>query len=464
MLVRLFVRGFKSLYESEVFFGPFTCVAGPNGVGKSNLFDAILFLSDLSSLSLIEAAARVRDPLGRSGDIAQIFSRTSGRRKSVYIEADILVPTEIVDDFGSKVKPSASFLRYIIEMEYEHKGHGHERIKLIKEELSYIPKDEAKLGMGFSYENKFFRSVVFGKKFTKYISTEEGDQGNIIVLHQDGMQGRPYKIPAESSPRTMLSSINTASHATVLSAKREMQSWLLLQLEPSSLRQPDSFNDEAKVSSSGAHMPNTLLRLNKNYEIENELADILPDIKCIEVDKDDGRRLNTILVKSKDNISYPARSLSDGTLRYLALSIISADPQSGRMICFEEPENGIHPSRVHRIIKLLRGMTVDTSYAVDDDNPLRQVIINTHSPIVVADLSVDELLLAKAVSRGNFLYTDFFHLHGSVRSEIMKSGQNKSVGRGEIQKYLKLIGYDQLDKNPLRNSVADFAFQQELDF
>lgn len=40
MLTRLEVDGFKNLLDFPVDFGPFNCIAGPNGVGKSNLFDA----------------------------------------------------------------------------------------------------------------------------------------------------------------------------------------------------------------------------------------------------------------------------------------------------------------------------------------------------------------------------------------------------------------------------------------
>ena len=44
MLTRLRVNGFKNLIDVDLHFAPFTCIAGVNGVGKSNLFDAILFL------------------------------------------------------------------------------------------------------------------------------------------------------------------------------------------------------------------------------------------------------------------------------------------------------------------------------------------------------------------------------------------------------------------------------------
>jgi AAA15 family ATPase/GTPase len=56
MLTRLKVSGFKNLVDVDVRFGTFTCIAGANGVGKSNLFDAIRFLSALASLPLVEAA------------------------------------------------------------------------------------------------------------------------------------------------------------------------------------------------------------------------------------------------------------------------------------------------------------------------------------------------------------------------------------------------------------------------
>jgi AAA15 family ATPase/GTPase len=72
MLTRLKVNGFKNLQDVDVRFGPFTCVAGSNGVGKSNLFDAIHFLSLLADKTFVEAAATVRRPEGRVGDVSSL--------------------------------------------------------------------------------------------------------------------------------------------------------------------------------------------------------------------------------------------------------------------------------------------------------------------------------------------------------------------------------------------------------
>lgn len=61
MLNRLKVSGFKNLMDVDIRFGPFTCIAGPIAVGKSNLFDAIRFLSALADRPSLAERARWRE-------------------------------------------------------------------------------------------------------------------------------------------------------------------------------------------------------------------------------------------------------------------------------------------------------------------------------------------------------------------------------------------------------------------
>jgi predicted ATPase len=77
MLTKLEIRGFKNLLDVQVEFGPFTCIAGANGMGKSNVFDAIEFLSYLASEPLAEASQRVRGASGMRGGDPRDLSNTA---------------------------------------------------------------------------------------------------------------------------------------------------------------------------------------------------------------------------------------------------------------------------------------------------------------------------------------------------------------------------------------------------
>ncbi len=105
-------------------------------------------------------------------------------------------------------------------------------------------------------------------------------------------------------------------------------------------------------------------------------------------------KLLTVLLTDRYGTELPAKALSDGTLRFLALASVEIDPTLTGLICMEEPENGIHPERIAAMLDLLRDIAVDPSLPVGEDNPLRQVIVNTHSPIVVRQVPEDAVIFA----------------------------------------------------------------------
>src|SRR5579872_326333 len=111
MLTRLRVNGFKNLVDVDIRFGPVTCVAGANGVGKSNLFDAITFLSALAHRPLIDAALSVRDEGNRTADVRSIFHRVGDDYDAeLSFEAEMIVPQAGWDDLGQEAKASITFL------------------------------------------------------------------------------------------------------------------------------------------------------------------------------------------------------------------------------------------------------------------------------------------------------------------------------------------------------------------
>jgi len=129
--------------------------------------------------------------------------------------------------------------------------------------------------------------------------------------------------------------------------------------------------------------------------IANRLAELIDDVYGVSIDRDEKRELLTLSVMGRDKTSHAARALSDGTLRFLALAVLEQDPEVKGVMCLEEPENGIHPARIPAMIKLLQDIATDVNVQVDVENPLRQVIVNTHSPSVVQQVPEDTLLVAE---------------------------------------------------------------------
>ena len=300
MLTRLKVSGFKNLVDVDVRFGPFTCIAGANGTGKSNLFDAIGFLSALADKPLVQAALSVRDKEGRSGDLRSLFHRVGNRYDDeMSFIAEMIVSEEGVDDLGQTARASITFLRYSLTLAYrqDHSLSSSGSIEILKEELVHITQKEAKAHLLFPYENTWRKSAVTGRRIAPFISTATEDGTRIIKLHQDGgSSGRPIRRAAANLPRTVLSVANAAESPTALMARREMESWQLLQLEPSALRKPSDFNAPNRLGADGSDLPATLYRLaheDKNgrnvqaypkasaqvyTQVANRLAELIDDV------------------------------------------------------------------------------------------------------------------------------------------------------------------------------------------
>src|ERR687883_1510348 len=187
MLTRLKVSGFKNLVDVDVRFGPFTCVAGTNAVGKSNLFDAIRFLSALADKPLIDAALSVRDEGGRTADVRSLFHCVGDKYDEVMsFEAEMIVPREGVDDLGQKAVASTTFLRYTLILAYRGDDTFQPlgKLEIIKEELAYIKRGDARKQLLFEHKPAWRDSAVTGARFGPFfISTEYDGINRIIKLH-----------------------------------------------------------------------------------------------------------------------------------------------------------------------------------------------------------------------------------------------------------------------------------------
>lgn len=457
MLTRVQISGFKNLNDVDLRFGPFTCIAGPNAAGKSNLFDALTFLSRLTQSTLLEAALSVRSG---TSDIRNIFFRVGDEiAKTISFTADMILPQTGLDDLGQEANATISFVKYKLEIEYVEGSQVSTlgNLKINFEGLDRLKITDAPKHLRFPHAaNTWRKSALAGRRTTPFISTIESPEGKIVRIHQDGSQGKPRSFLARNLPRTIISTANAAESPTALLAKKEMHSWRLLQLEPASMRAPDPFMTTPHIKDDGAHLPATLNSLahaeSENlgsaegesviHRVTSRLRELLSDVRLVDIDRDEKRELFTLTLKNVEGTVLPANALSDGTLRFLALSIMENDPRSLGLICFEEPENGMHPERIPDMIQLLQNIACDVEEPIGDDNPLRQVIINTHSPLVVANVPHDSLLLATLEDRILMGKKTSSIRFSALKDTWRGSGENDNthtVGMGTVLRYLNSV-------------------------
>jgi len=116
----------------------------------------------------------------------------------------------------------------------------------------------------------------------------------------------------------------------------------------------------------------------KNFdELEERLKKLVPNIQRIVLPRGENQTFLLELIDRYSEHHIPAADISDGTLRILALLTALYQENTPSIICFEEIENGIHPWLLHKVIELLKIVSVEgiTGQPV-------QILITTHSPII----------------------------------------------------------------------------------
>ena len=388
MISYIKINGFKSFNNFEMEFTPFTVIAGTNASGKSNLFDALKLLGRLAETDNLKKAFKEQ-----RGEFMELFTLYGDNEYASEMEfcVEMLVNKTVKDAWGNVTILKYTRLRYELKIKRFTNATGIEELEVTYEHLENLKHQEDKwIKLIPKSSLEFWRpKVVTGKRGIPYIQTEEENGIPTVQVPQDGTTGNKRRFPLKNATRTVLSSFDTIDFPHVFAAKEEMRSWKFLELNPEDLRHPTSKNTgEDALSQSGKNLAAVLNRIKQEdayslKEISRKLQTFLPNFIEVDVIDDTENKQYLIKLKDKDKKEYSSRVLSEGTLRILALCILEYDNKHTGLLCFEEPENGIHPFRIGAMGMLLKDLCVDFS---DKDMPLRQVIVNTHSPVLVGNI------------------------------------------------------------------------------
>lgn len=390
MITYIKINGFKSFQNFEMEFTPLTIIAGTNAAGKSNLFDALRLLSRLAEVDRIHTAFREE----QRGEMRELFTQyDEGECSEVMeFEVEMLVNRKITDAWGAAGFLKYTRLHYELKIRHFVNENGLDDLEVIHESLNTIKHKEDNWVRLIPREvlEDWRPKVVTGKRGIPYIYTEKQDDIPVVIVPQDGKQGNKRSIILKHATRTILSSFDSVDFPHILAAKEEMRSWRFLQLNPDDLRQPTSKKTgEDTISISGKNLAAALYRIKQNdsytlVEISRKLNQFVPSYTEVSVKDDIENKLYVIYLRGEEGKEYSSRVLSEGTLRILTLCILEQDEKHTGLLCFEEPENGIHPFRIKTMVELLKDLSTDF---YDIESPLRQVIVNTHSPILIKEVN-----------------------------------------------------------------------------
>jgi predicted ATPase len=348
MLKRFRVNNFKSLLNFEFRPVGLNLLVGQNNAGKTNLCSSLRFLS-LSSLTSLESA--VLSAVGETWNLTNVH--VVGKPELEF-EIDCALTYE---------KQSLDF-SYILSL-YVQKDRiiGREALKVTKETLT-----------------------VTGGPF-KQTPLLENDGHQAQMLHEERFvqqHPEPHVVTLAPEDATMLSKLYELKdnpRATLF--KRYVRSWLYFSFSPDALRSPNVLRDYPFLGCDGTNLSHAMFRLhNEKPRLERRIIEMLkpiePNVDLFSYSSPDPEHIYMFLEDDK-NHRFSARSMSDGTLRFLAmvyllvvLDEISKETTALPLIMIEEPENGLYVGHLKPLLQ-----------KIDPSGTCGQFIYTSHNPYFI---------------------------------------------------------------------------------
>jgi predicted ATPase len=319
------IRGFRSLRNVRWTPGRLNVLIGPNGSGKSNLLDACALLQEA-------AQGKFAQGIMRRGGIAPLL--WDGKEKSITWNLTV----------EQKEKPA---LGYLLEAR--------------------------QLGTTSSYSIELER---LAEGNTAYIDRTAGAAA--ISDPEHGHVAYPDSI---SDSQTLLSLLaGPFGNPTARTFQRMVESWGIyhdLRVDSeSSIRQAPVTSFEKRVAPDGQNLVavlHTLYTGDREFKRSVDAAMYAAfgaDYEGLAIAPAADQRVQLRVNWRSLKTPQSAANLSDGTLRFLLLVAILANPDPGDLIAIDEPDTGLHPGMLPLVAELASEAARRT-----------QVIFTTHSPL-----------------------------------------------------------------------------------
>jgi predicted ATPase len=119
-------------------------------------------------------------------------------------------------------------------------------------------------------------------------------------------------------------------------------------------------------------------------EIEDWLRRAMPEISALLSGLTEGGQTYAQIEERGLKVRIPSWAMSDGTIRFLGHLLVAFGASPPPLICFEEPENYIHPRLLELLAHILKKASTRT-----------QILLTTHSPYLLNFLEPEDILIVE---------------------------------------------------------------------
>lgn len=385
MITLIEAKNYRCLQYIRQPLGPFHVLVGPNASGKTTFLDVVAFLGDLVSGGLDEAVGK------RTSNYYDLIWGRQGNGFELAVEAAI--PAE----FKTNSLKVFDTVRYEVAFAvHEDSGEfliAKENLFLLDtlsspqglvgsthiSELGGVPETLAPLVPSDSIQIVFARNIA---------STD--------LFFFESEFPKPVLFPDSEPHRSMLRNLPEQEKLFPISTwfKRLLRHGVQkVELDGAVLRKASPPGQTRRFVANGSNLPWVVnayreLSLSSFQRWMEHLRTALPDLVDIEtVEREDDRHRYLVLCY-EGGLRVPSWMASDGTLRLIALTLIAYLPDIQGVYLIEEPENGIHPQAIDTMFQSLSSV-----YEA-------QVLLATHSPVILSMADVNDVLCFSKTDEG----------------------------------------------------------------
>lgn len=166
---------------------------------------------------------------------------------------------------------------------------------------------------------------------------------------------------------------------------RELEGIRVFQMNPRTAREPGTPSISEGLGRHGENLPIAVESFLRQKGLAPRLLswmqDILPQLGGILTEYTDSKQIGLYIQETGFGAPWYAEDVSDGTIMALGLFIALLDTDH-KTIFIEEPENSLHPWILKKFLEHCREVSRE-----------KQILITTHSPLVVSAAQPNELFL-----------------------------------------------------------------------